>query len=143
MKKSLIALVVILGVVSIARADEIQLAGIDTDNCAAAQSEIRLLNGNGVTVSAVCQEGSFVANNGRVYSERLETSVIVPYSVSPGQSITLASIDTNNCSAAQSEVKLLNSAQFSVISECEAGSFAGKNGQVYAYRLNTAVNINY
>lgn len=125
-----------------AQAGEVQLQPIDTNNCPAALSEIRLLNGNGVSVIPSCEYGTFTGHNGQVYNSRLNTLVQVPYDVHPGMTIQLASIDTHNCAYAVSEIKLLSSAQVTVVPTCEAGSFAGHNGEQYEFRVNTAITLN-
>ncbi len=142
MKKMGLIIGLALATASAAQASSIQLASIDTNNCSAALSEVRLLNGNGVTVVAGCEAGSFQGHNGQVYSQRLNTTVVVPYDVTPGMTIQLASIDTNNCAAAQSEINLLNSAQVAVSTYCEDGQFQGGNGQIYSQRLNTSIKVN-
>jgi hypothetical protein len=61
--------------------------------------------------------------------------------VAKADSVVLGNIDTNNCARAQSEVDLLNSRAVRVQTACQAGAFAGKNGEVYRYRLRTAAEV--
>jgi hypothetical protein len=126
---------------SAAKADVIQLAHIFTNNCAAAQSEVRLLNGRNAGVDAYCEYGGFYAPNGLYYSYRLTTSISVPYAVYPGMAIELNRIDTNNCAAAESEIRLLDSVDARVETVCEYGAFVGSNGRVYSARLHTTVIV--
>lgn len=63
---------------TIASGTVIQLAHIDTNNPAFAQSEVALLNSSAAQVDVQVQgPGSFAANNGQVYAYRLYTTVTV------------------------------------------------------------------
>jgi len=65
---------------SLASGSVIQLANIDTNNPAYAQSEVQLLNSatsQGVVQSTLLGPGSFPANNGQVYTYRITTTVTV------------------------------------------------------------------
>jgi hypothetical protein len=58
----------------------VQLANIDTNNPAFAQSEVQLLNSDtsqGVVQSTLLGPGSYPANNGQVYTYRITTTVTV------------------------------------------------------------------
>jgi hypothetical protein len=126
---------------SAAQASEIQLGRIDTNNCAAAESEVNLLNSSDIRVDTYCEAGNFAGKNGRVYRYRLHTTADVPFRVYQNDRIQLGNIDTNNCEAARSEIALLKSPAVAVSAVCEAGYFAGRNGRVYNYRLHTTLTI--
>lgn len=126
---------------SVAQADVIRLANIYTNECGHIQSEVNLLNAPNVHVSSSCMAGGFW-NAGNYYSYQVQTYVEVPYSVYPGMAISLGNIDTNDCERARSMIALLDSSNAGIDTYCEAGAFAGHNGQVYPYRLNTTVRAN-
>ncbi len=126
---------------SAAQADVVRLANIYTNECGHIQSEVQLLNAPNVQVTTSCMAGGFW-NAGNYYDYQVQTYVEVPYSVSPGTAISLGNIDTNDCERARSMIALLDSQSAAVDTYCESGAFAGHNGQVYPYRLNTTLRAN-
>lgn len=142
MKEIFFATLFVLGA-SAAHAGEIRLNFINTNDCARAQSEVMLLNSPQTHVTAVCQgPGYFPSDNGMVYAFRLFTTVEVPGPLSPGMVFRLNDIDTNDCTWAQSEIQLLNSARIRVEAECSPYTYHGypsNNGQWYDYRLFTTL----
>jgi hypothetical protein len=126
---------------SAAQADVIRLANIFTNDCSRIQSEIQLLNAPGVRVTSSCMSGGFW-NDGNYYYNQVQTYVEVPYTVYPGTTIQLGNIDTNNCDRARDMIALLDSRNVAIDTFCEAGAFAGHNGQIYRYRLNTTARVN-
>jgi hypothetical protein len=137
----LLALGSIFGI-STAHADTIRLGAIYTAHCYADQSEVQLLSSFNTQVRAYCEAGGYIAPNGVYYPYKMTTTVHVPYVVTPGTQIRLASIDTNRCDRAQSLVALLNSPEVTVDTGCEAGTFLGHNGHYYSFRLNTLITVN-
>jgi hypothetical protein len=129
---------------SMAHADSIQLANIDTNDCGRAQNEVNLLNGPKASVSTQCiGPGSFQGNNGEVYEYRLLTTLTVDGPIYSGQQIQTNNIDTNDCSLAVTEVSLLSGTAAQVSPDCEGpSSFQGGNGQFYSYRVYTTITIN-
>lgn len=145
MKKMGLALGLILAAMAAsagtAKADSVILGNIDTNNCSRAESEVDLLNSRAIEVKTYCQAGRFEGQNGRVYRYRLRTAVDVARNVRVGDRIKLGNIDTDNCEAARSEIALLKSPAVKVDAVCEAGTFRGKNGRFYDYRLHTTVTV--
>ena len=64
-------------------------------------------------------------------------------SAAQANEIQLARIDTNDCTAEQNEIQLLNGPNASIYTYCESGTFYGKNGRVYPFRLSTTVGVPY
>lgn len=124
-----------------AKADSIVLGNIDTNNCSRAESEVRLLNSRATQVNTYCQVGAFEGKNGAVYRYRLRSAVDVARDVRVGDRIQFGNIDTDNCQAARSEILLLKSPAIAVNAVCEAGTFRGKNGRFYSYRLHTTITV--
>ena len=142
MKSIILASLLIAGI-SVAQADQFQLAFINSNNCGAIQNAIRNLNTSQIGVRTFCSDyGNYPSNNGNIYHYRMTTIVNVPGPVAPGTSIRLGNILSNNCYSTRNLVLTLNTPQVRVDAECsDFGHYPSTNGNVYNYRLYTTITI--
>ncbi len=147
MKKYALALLAfgMLGFSS-AKASQIQLNYIDTNDCRRAQHEVSLLNSASVQVYAECSRyiyRGYGSDQGGWYNFRLTTVVHTPYRVRRGERVRMNDIDTNDCAWAKREISLLNSATVRVRAVCSPYIYQGygsDQGRRYNYRLYTTIN---
>ncbi len=136
---------IVLSAATFAKADQLQLNYIDTNNCTRAQNEVRLLRSFGVAVYADCSDyyyRGYGSDQGGWYDYRLTTVIDVAGPIYAGVPVRMNDIDTNDCTFAQHEISLLNSRNVRVDAVCSPYIYEGypsSNGRFYNYRLYTTI----
>lgn len=132
-----------------AHAQVFTLAPVNNNNCTPVRNEILLLNTSGAPVQAICSDripGGFPANNGKLYDYRLMVSVHVPTGLSPGASIQLGDIFTNDCNRARALISMLSTPEVLIQPVCSSyipGGYLSSTGRTYDYKLSTFLTRRY
>ncbi len=147
MKKYALAILT-LGLVgfSSAKAAQIPLNFINTNDCARARHEVMLLNSPSVQVYAECSRyiyRGFGSDQGGWYNYRLTSVAHVQGRVRVGERVRMNDINTNDCAWAKREISLLKSSTVRVQAVCSPYIYQGygsRQGGWYNYRLYTSIS---